>query len=154
MRHQKHGKKLGRKSAHRKAMFSNMVTSLLEHERIETTEVKAKLVRRLAERTINWCTSLGELLRQDREQLDDADRARLVHAMRMARRVVKDQAVLAKLFEDIGPRFLGRPGGYTRVLKYRFRHGDAAPMSIVELVERRVAEKAEKAEKKEEGAKA
>jgi large subunit ribosomal protein L17 len=136
MRHQKHGKKLGRLSAHRHAMWSNMVSSLIEHERIETTDVKAKELRRLAEKTITWSTSLGELLNKDDEKLDDADRARKVHAIRMARRVVKDPATLAKLFDDVGPRFLGRTGGYTRVIKVRNRRGDAAPISLVELVER------------------
>ena len=151
MRHQKHGKKLGRKSAHRRAMWSNMVTSLLEHERIETTDAKAKELRRLAERTINWSTQLGELLRKDREKFDAEEKARLVHSIRMAKRMVKDPSVLTKLFEDIGPRFLGRTGGYTRVLKYRYRHGDAAPMSIVELVDHGAQEEAPKAEEKAAG---
>lgn len=137
MRHLKHGKKLGRKSAHRTAMWSNMVTSLLEHERIQTTDVKAKELRRLAEKTIQWSTLLGDLLTKDRAKFSDQEKAHLVHSMRMARRIVKDPIVLSKLFEDIGPRFIGRTGGYTRVIKFRHRHGDAAPISIVELVERR-----------------
>jgi large subunit ribosomal protein L17 len=136
MRHLKRGKKLGRTSAHRRAMYSNMVTSLLEHEHVKTTDVKAKELSRLAERTINWSASLGDLLTKDKEKLDAEEKARLLHSVRMAKRVVKDPAVLTKLFEDIGPRFIGRPGGFTRVLKYKFRHGDAAPISIVELVEK------------------
>src|SRR5437867_4084391 len=136
MRHQKHGRKLGRHSSHRKAMWSNMVASLIEHERIQTTDAKAKELRRIAERTINWSTQLGDLLTRDAEKLDAADRARVVHAMRMARRVVKQGGALRKLFDEVGPRFVGRPGGYTRVLKIGNRHGDAAPVSIVELVER------------------
>ena len=136
MRHQKHGKKLSRVSAHRHALWSNMVSSLIEHERIETTDVKAKELKRIAERTINWSTSLGDLLTKDDAKMDAGDRARKVHHIRMARRVVKDPATLQKLFDEVGPRFIGRPGGYTRVIKLRNRHGDAAPISIVELVER------------------
>jgi large subunit ribosomal protein L17 len=151
MRHGKHGKKLGRLSAHRHALWSNMVSSLIEHERVETTDVKAKELRRIAERTITWSTQLGDLLTRDAEKLDAADKARKVHAIRMARRVLKDPATLRKLFEDVGPRFLGRPGGYTRVLKVRNRHGDAAPMSIVELVERGAAEVEEPEEKDAKG---
>ena len=146
MRHQKHGKKLGRTSAHRKAMWSNMVTSLLEHERIETTDTKAKELRRIAEKTIHWSASLGPLLAKDREKLDADEKGRLVHSVRMAKRVVKDLAVLTKLFETLGPRFANREkgaqGGYVRVMKYRHRHGDAAPMSIVELVGSELSEKA------------
>ena len=151
MRHGKHGKKLGRLSAHRHALWSNMVSSLIEHERVETTDVKAKELRRLAERTITWSTSLGDLLTRDDGKLDAGDKARKVHAMRMARRVLKDPATLRKLFEEVGPRFLGRPGGYTRVLKVRNRHGDAAPMSIVELVERGAEEAPEPEEKETKG---
>ncbi len=148
MRHQKHGKKLGRFAAHRDAMWSNMVSSLIEHERIETTDVKAKQLRRLAEKAITWSTSLGDVLTRDADKLDAEDRARKVHAIRMAKRVVKSQAALSKLFDDVGPRFIGRQGGYTRVLKVRNRRGDAAPMSIVELVERGAEEKPAKGEEK------
>jgi large subunit ribosomal protein L17 len=151
MRHLKHGKKLGRKSAHRTAMWSNLVTSLLEHERIKTTDVKAKELRRLAEKTIQWSTSLGDVLIKGRDKLDNQERARLVHSMRMARRMIRDPAVLTKLFEDIGPRFIGRTGGYTRVIKFHYRHGDAAPISIVELVEKRVVATFTVSEKEKEG---
>ncbi len=147
MRHLKHGKKLGRLSAHRHAMWSNMVSSLIEHERVETTDVKAKQLKRLAEKTITWSTSLGDLLTRDEAKLDAEDRARKVHAIRMARRVLKDPATLTKLFEEVGPRFIGRPGGYTRVIKLRNRRGDAAPMSLVELVERGEEEAPEAEEK-------
>src|SRR4051794_38981879 len=128
MRHQKHGRKLGRTSAHRQAMFSNMVCSLITHERIQTTDAKAKEVRRIADRSINWAASLGDLLTKDREKLDADDRARLVHAMRQARRVVKQGDALQKLFEEVGPRFIGRPGGFVRVLKLGNRPGDSAPI--------------------------
>jgi large subunit ribosomal protein L17 len=130
-------------------MFSNMVASLIEHERIETTDAKAKELRRLADRAINWTVSLGDLLTRDEEKLDAADRARKVHAFRMARRVVKQPDELHKLFDEVGPRYIGKEGGYTRVLKVRNRRGDAAAMSIVELVM-----KGEPEEKKETKAKA
>jgi large subunit ribosomal protein L17 len=136
MRHQKQGRKFGRKSASRHALFSNMVSSLIEHERIETTDAKAKELRRIAERTITWATSVGSLVGGDKDKADAADRARVVHAMRMAQRVLKHRPSLEKLFSEIGPRFMGRPGGYTRIMKVRNRHGDAAPMSIIELVGR------------------
>jgi len=118
MRHRWGGRKLGRTTAHRSAMLRNMVTALLEHEKIETTDAKAKEVRRVAERMI----TLGK--RGD------------LHARRMALRVVRTKEVTAKLFEELAPRFRERPGGYTRVLKVRRRAGDAAPMSMVELVDR------------------
>ncbi len=118
MRHRWGGRKLGRTTAHRSAMLRNMVTALLEHEKIETTDAKAKEVRRVAERMI----TLGK--RGD------------LHARRMALRVVRTKEVTAKLFDELAPRFRERPGGYTRVLKVRRRAGDAAPMSMVELVDR------------------
>ena len=134
MRHRKAGKKLSRTSSHRKAMYSNMVASLVTHGRIETTEVKAKELRRLADRTINWGVSVSDLLAADQKNLSQDERARLVHARRMAGRVLKDDDALAKLFGEVAPKFAGRPGGYTRVLKTRNRRGDAAPMAFVELV--------------------
>src|SRR5437870_9574216 len=108
MRHQKHGKTLGRKSAHRKAMWSNMVASLIEHERIQTTDAKAKELRRIAERTISWATSVGTLVGDAAAKTDAADKARVVHAMRMAGRIVKQRPALEKLFSVVGPRFVGR----------------------------------------------
>lgn len=134
MRHQKHGRKFGRQSGPRHALFSSLVTALFEHERIETTDAKAKEIRRIAEKTITWATSVGKLV--NNEKADAEDKARVVHAIRMASRIVKQKPVLTKLFHEIGPRFVGRPGGYTRVLKVRNRVGDAAPMSIIELVEK------------------
>ena len=146
MRHQKHGRKLGRTSAHRHAMFSNMLASLIVHERVETTDAKAKELKRLADRTISWGTSVGDLTAKGRAKLDAAEKARVVHAMRMAGRWIKSSEALDKLFAEVAPRFRGRPGGYTRVLKTRVRIGDAAPMSFVELVGREL----EKAESKPE----
>lgn len=116
MRHQKSGRKLGRTSSHRKAMLANMATSLLQHERIKTTDAKAKEVRRVAEKLITIARKGGLANR------------------RLAYRTIRDQAVLAKLFEDIGPRYVKRPGGYTRILKLGYRRGDNAPISIIELV--------------------
>jgi large subunit ribosomal protein L17 len=110
-------------------MYRNLVTSLLEHERIETTDAKAKGVRRLAERMI----TLGK--RGD------------LHARRRALRVIRSRKVTAKVFDDLAERFRDRPGGYTRVLKVRNRIGDAAAMSIIELVEGAAAAKAKPAKK-------
>jgi len=134
MRHGKHGRKFSRQSGPRHALFSNLVSSLIEHERIKTTDAKAKELRRLAERTISWATSVGTLI--ENEKKDAQDKARIVHAMRMAQRVLKHKPTLQKLFTEIGPRMVGRAGGYTRVLKLGNRHGDAAPLSIIELVDR------------------
>ena len=117
MRHRVRAGTLGRNSSHRLAMYRNMVTSLLDHERIETTDAKAKAVRRLAERMI----TLGK--RGD------------LHARRRALRVIRSRKVAAKVFDDLAERFRDREGGYTRVIKSRYRVGDAAAMSVVELVE-------------------
>ncbi|MFH1809627.1 MAG: 50S ribosomal protein L17 [Pseudomonadota bacterium] len=116
MRHLKKGRKLNRNSSHRKAMFRNMVTSLFRHERIETTDAKAKELRRVAEKLI----TLGK--RGD------------LHARRQAFTWVRDNEVLHKLFADLGERFRGRQGGYTRIIKIGQRRGDAAPISVIELV--------------------
>jgi large subunit ribosomal protein L17 len=134
MRHQKSGRKFGRKSSARHALFSNMVSSLIEHERIRTTDAKAKELRRIAERTFSWASSVGNLVANDKA--DAEDKARILHAIRMARRVVTHRPSLDKLFHELGPRFAARPGGFTRIMKLGFRHGDAAPMSIIELVDR------------------
>jgi len=118
MRHRKAGRKLGRTSAHRWAMLRNLVTSLLEEEQVRTTEARAKEVRRLAERMI----TLGK--RGD------------LHARRQALSVIRSRDVTAKVFDQLADRYRERPGGYTRVLKLGHRAGDAAPMSVVELVDR------------------
>jgi large subunit ribosomal protein L17 len=134
MRHRKAGRKFNRSSSHRKAMYSNMVAALVTHGRIETTEAKAKELRRVADRTINWGVKVADLLAADPKKLSQDDRARLVHARRMAQRVLKDRGALAKLFDEIAPQYAGRAGGYTRILKTRDRRGDAAPMAFIELV--------------------
>ncbi len=135
MRHRKQTAKLGRSPAHRKALLRNMVTSLLEHERIQTTHAKAREVRRTAERMI----TLGK--RGD------------LHARRRALRVIRSRAVAAKVFDDLAERYRDRPGGYTRILKLGRRVGDAAPISIIELVEGAPAKAAKTAAKPEKAAK-
>lgn len=134
MRHGKAGRKFGRPADSRRAMLYNLVSSLIEHERIKTTDAKAKELRRLADRTISWAVSVGHLLGEGKKR-DKEDDARVVHAIRMARRTLKDQNLLDKLFNELGPKFVGRTGGYTRVLKLGFRRGDAAPISVIELTE-------------------
>ena len=134
MRHKRAGLHLSRTAAHRKALFSNMVAALLTYERIRTTTVKAKEIRRLAERAITWARRLGPILSKKPDKRTDEERVRVVHAMRMALRVVRDRDAVLKLFEDIGPRFLSRHGGYTRIMKIGQRPGDAAPMALLELI--------------------
>jgi large subunit ribosomal protein L17 len=134
MRHQRAGVHLSRTSAHRKALFSNLVASLFTYERIRTTDAKAKATRRLAERTITWARRLGDVLTKEPDKRNDEEKARVVHAVRMARRVVRDRGAVVKLFDEIGPRYLGRHGGYTRIVKIGQRPGDAAPMSLLELI--------------------
>lgn len=116
MRHRNQGRKLGRHYAHRDAMFRNLATSLFRHEKIETTDPKAKDLRMFAEAIITLAKK-GDL-----------------HSRRLAFRDIRDQEVLNKLFTDIGPRFKARAGGYTRITKVRFRRGDNALMSVIELV--------------------
>lgn len=124
MRHRKSGRQLGRNTHHRRALFRSLVTSLLEHERIETTEAKAKEVRMLADRII----TLGK--RGD------------LHARRRALAYVRTREVVGKVFSDLAGRFAERPGGYTRLIKTRRRIGDAARMVVIELVARAVPHKA------------
>jgi large subunit ribosomal protein L17 len=116
MRHLKSGRQLSRNSAHRWALMRNLITALLREEKIRTTDPKAKELRRWVERVI----TLGK--RGD------------LHARRQAASIVQDKTVVQKLFDTIGPRFKDRPGGYTRIIKIGIRHGDAAQMSVIELV--------------------
>ncbi|MCV6636255.1 50S ribosomal protein L17 [Candidatus Albibeggiatoa sp. nov. NOAA] len=118
MRHRYAGRKLNRNSSHRQAMFRNMTASLVRHELIKTTLAKAKELRRYAEPLIT-------LSKEDS-----------VSKRRLAFDRVRDREVVTKLFEELGPRYQDRPGGYVRVLKCGFRAGDNAPMAIVELVDR------------------
>jgi large subunit ribosomal protein L17 len=133
MRHRKSGRKLGRKSSHRSAMWNNMVTSLLLHGRIETTEAKAKELRMFADPVITWGISVHSLVAKG-DKATAAERAQVIHAKRQARLTVKTREALDKLFSEIGPHFATRKGGYTRILKTRVRKGDAAPMAFIELV--------------------
>ena len=116
MRHRKAGRKLNRTPAHRKAMLRNIVTSLLEHERIVTTVPKAKEARRVTEKMI----TLGK--RGD------------LHARRQAMAYIRSKGIVAKLFDEISSQYADRQGGYTRIIRTGNRYGDAAPMAIVELV--------------------
>ncbi len=117
MRHNVRGRKLNRTASHRKMMFRNLVTDLFRYERVRTTTAKAKEARSLAERLITYAKA-GDL-----------------NSRRMAARRLTDPAVLKKLFEELGPRYQDRPGGYTRILKLgQPRHGDNADMAILELV--------------------
>ncbi len=118
MRHLNAGRKLNRSASHRRALFRNLVTALLERERIKTTDAKAKETRRLAERMI----TLGK--------------QGTLAARRRALTFVQSRGVVKKLFDDIAPRFKDRAGGYTRIIKIGIRHGDAAPLSVIELVTR------------------
>ncbi len=118
MRHAKSGRKLNRTASHRKAMFANMAVALIKHEQIKTTLPKAKDLRRVVDRLI----TLGK--RGD------------LHARRQALATLRDDGIATKLFDDLGPRYKDRPGGYTRVIKAGFRYGDMAPMALIELVDR------------------
>ena len=133
MRHRKKDKKLGRNSAHRSALFNNLVTALLTHGRIETTKAKAKMLRSYADATITWGTSVHALIAKG-DNATPAEKAKILHARRQARLTVKTPDALSRLFNEIAPHFATRKGGYTRVLKTRTRKGDAAPMAFIELV--------------------
>src|SRR5688572_30784593 len=133
MRHRNSGRKLGRNASHRDALWSNLVTSLFLHGRIETTEAKAKELRKHADSTIGWGISVHDLVAKG-EKMTAQEKVKVVHAKRMARKTVKTREAMDRLFNEIGPHFATRKGGYTRVLKAHIRKGDAAPMALVELV--------------------
>ena len=118
MRHRKSGRQLNRNSSHRKAMFKNMTVSLLRHEVIKTTLPKAKELRRIAEPFITMAKNDS------------------VHRRRIAFNRLRDRDIVTKLFNELGPRYKERPGGYLRILKMGYRTGDKAPMAYVELVDR------------------
>ena len=120
MRHQKAGRKLGRTTSHKEAMLRNMVTSFFKHEKVITTDIKAKELRKVAEKMI----TLGK-----NESL---------HARRQAASVVRERGVVKKLFEEISPRYKDRAGGYTRIIKAGFRVGDNAPLAVIELIPQEV----------------
>ncbi len=118
MHHRKHGRRLNRSPSHRRAMFANMAASLIQHEQIVTTLPKAKDLRRVVEKLITLAKR-GDL-----------------HARRIVAARLRNEEMVKKLFETIGPRYQDRPGGYTRVLKAGFRYGDAAPRAVIEFVDR------------------
>jgi large subunit ribosomal protein L17 len=122
MRHRKSGRTLGRKSAHRKAMYKNMAASLIEHETIRTTLPKAKELRRVVEPLITLSKEDG------------------VARRRLAFDRLRDKKAVGKLFNELGPRFKDRPGGYLRILKIGFRPGDSAPMALVQLLDQQELE--------------
>ncbi|MCA9601263.1 MAG: 50S ribosomal protein L17 [Myxococcales bacterium] len=166
MRHSKLGRKFGRNTSHRRAMFRNLAGNLVLHERIETTEAKAKELRRIMERLITKATRLGEDLTVDVAKLKDADRERVlsrrVHAYRtvssfLPKKLIKtinpeegeEVDTVHKLFTDIAPRYMdrvkaGKGGGYTRIIKLGNRRGDNAPTVLLELVGAPVGGKAAK----------
>lgn len=123
MRHANSGRKLGRDQAHRKSLFANMAASLIEHEQIVTTLPKAKDLRPIVEKLITLGKRGG------------------LHARRQALSALRSEAAVRKLFDVVGPRYKERNGGYTRVLKAGFRHGDAAAVAVIELVDRDPAAK-------------
>lgn len=123
MRHQRYGRTLGRSSGHRKALFKNLITELFRYGQIETTEAKAKAIRPLAERMIT-------IAKRGR-----AGRIDEVHARRLLRSRLSDPEIAAFVYNELGPRYEERPGGYTRIFKMGPRKGDNAPMAIIELVE-------------------
>jgi large subunit ribosomal protein L17 len=125
MRHRKSGRTLGRKSAHRKAMYKNMAASLIQHETIRTTVPKAKELRRVVEPLITLAKTDG------------------VARRRLAFDRLRDKRSVGKLFNELGPRFKDRPGGYLRILKIGFRPGDSAPMALVQLLDQPEATPAE-----------
>jgi large subunit ribosomal protein L17 len=118
-------------------MFRTMVTNLLEHERIQTTEAKAKELRGVVERTISISLRLGDLLEKPKADRSREEHMRVVHAMREASKMIRTREMVHKLFEEIAPALKGRPGGYTRVIKLGQREGDGASMALIELVSRK-----------------
>ena len=156
MRHHNAGRKFGRNTSHRRAMFRNLAANLVLHERIETTDAKAKELRRIAERLITRATRLGDDLTTDTSKLADGERqqvlARRMHAQRLVARFlprlvgkqtedgsVEEIDLVYKLFHEIAPRYMervkaGKGGGYTRIVKIGPRRGDNAPISIIEFV--------------------
>lgn len=123
MRHRNQGRKLNRTASHRGALLASLAAALIKHEQIATTLPKAKELRRVTDRLITLAKR-GDL-----------------HARRLAASRIRDDAMVAKLFETLGPRYAARPGGYTRVLKAGFRYGDSAPMAVIEFVDRNPDEK-------------
>jgi len=170
MRHQKAGRQFSRNTSHRRAMFRALTANLVAHESIETTEAKAKELRRVAERLITRAKRLGPVAYTAHDKLSEADRAKRLAAQRLVSRFLRRFAVVQrdgeslkvdlveKVFVDLAKRFEKRPGGYTRIIKLGPRRGDNAPMTLIEFVDRAAAggkaDKASKAGKSEKPAKA
>jgi large subunit ribosomal protein L17 len=148
MRHRKAGRQFSRNTSHRRAMFRALTANLVAHERIETTDTKAKELRRVAERLITRAIRLGPVAYTPQEKLSLADRARRLAVQRQLGRFLRRFAVVPdgekskkvdlveKVFIDLASRFKDRPGGYTRIVKLGRRRGDNAPMSLIEFVDR------------------
>jgi large subunit ribosomal protein L17 len=156
MRHKNAGRKFDRNTSSRRAMLRNLTANLVLHERIETTDAKAKELRRVAERLLTKAIRLGEIAYGEHDKLSVVDKARRLHVKRLALayiprfgvRVEKGGAtkrvdLVEKLLLDLAKRFQGRPGGYTRIVKFGPRRGDNAPMSLIEFVDDDIATKKE-----------
>ena len=164
MRHKNAGRKFDRDTSHRRAMLRNLTANLVLHERIETTDAKAKELRRTAERLITKAKRLGPVAYTPFEQLSEADRAKRLAVQRLVASFIprfgtrvekggelKKVDLVEKILVDLAKRFAGRPGGYTRIIKLGPRRGDNAPMAFIELVERAGEKPAETSEAKAEG---
>lgn len=159
MRHQNAGRKFDRNTSSRRAMFRNLTANLILHERIETTDAKAKELRRVAERLITKARRLGDVAYTPHEKLKAKDQARRLAAKRLIASFIprfgvkiengaqKKVDLVEKVLVDLAKRFEGRPGGYTRIIKLGERRGDNAPMSLIELVSQG-AEKSDEGEEK------
>ncbi len=147
MRHRKQGRQFGRNTSHRRAMFRALTANLVLHERIETTDAKAKELRRVAERLLSQAIRLGNVAFTPGGELNPADKARRLAAQRQVGRFLQRFGVTSngeesrkvdlveKVFVDLAKRFQGRPGGYTRIIKLGPRRGDNAPMCVIEFVQ-------------------
>jgi large subunit ribosomal protein L17 len=147
MRHKNAGRKFDRNTSHRRAMFRNLTANLILHERIETTDAKAKELRRVAERLITKARRIGEIAYTPQSELNDAQKARRLAAQRLIAAYIprfgtriekggeaKKVDLVEKILVDLAKRFSERNGGYTRIVKFGPRRGDNAPMSLIELV--------------------
>jgi large subunit ribosomal protein L17 len=153
MRHLKAGRKFDRNPSSRRAMFRNLAANLILHERIETTDAKAKELRRVAEKLVTRATRLGKVAFTPQAELSAADKARRLHATRLVGSFIgrfgtrtlpggelEKIDLIEKVFTDLARRFEGRPGGYTRIIKVGNRRGDNAAMSVIEWVVRPTAQ--------------
>jgi large subunit ribosomal protein L17 len=144
MRHKKAGRQFGRDTSSRRAMFRNLAANLITHERIETTDAKAKELRRIAERLITKAMRLGKVGYTAQTELSSTDKAKRLHTARQVssyvprfgvRRDGTKVDIVEKVLVELSKRFEGRPGGYTRIVKLGPRRGDAAPMVIIEFID-------------------